>query len=458
VTVTVVVCAQFLNAFTGSAMNVSIPTIGADFHAAAADLGWIVTAYNMCTVALLLPFGRLGDLTNRRTMFVTGLAVLTLVAEAAAWAPNLGALIATRVVQGIGASCLFATGQALMIAAVRPERRGRAIGLATASVYIGLTTGPVVGGFLTHHLGWRSVFHVIAVVGVLTVTSAALLLPRGAAPAATASLASRLDLRGAALITPAALLVTYGLTELPDPLALAALAVGAALAAAFLRHERGSAVPLVNPRLFRAGPNFLLSNLSALLSYAATFAVSYLLAIYLQQVRGFGADRSGLVLITSPLVQAAVSPWVGRLADRHSPFALSSAGMGLCAGGLVVFALLTPTTPLPLVIGTLALIGLGFGFFATPNTTAVMSMAEPADYGVTNALLAFMRNLGMVCSMAIITIIVRARFGRTAIADAPIPLLTSTTRLAFAIFVGLCVAGVFTSLNRRQGKGAGGPE
>jgi MFS family permease len=450
VTVAVVVCAQFLNAFTGSAMNVSIPTIGADFHAAAADLGWIVTAYNMCTVALLLPFGRLGDLTNRRTMFVTGLAVLTLVAEAAAWAPNLGVLVATRVVQGIGASCLFATGQALMVAAVPPARRGRAIGLATASVYIGLSTGPVAGGLLTHHLGWRSVFHVIAAVGVLTVTSAAVLLPRATAPVAAASLASRLDLRGAALITPAALLVTYGLTELPDALAVAALAAGVALGVAFVRHERGSAEPLVNPGLFRGGPNFLLSNLSALLSYAATFAVSYLLAIYLHQVRGFGADLSGFALITSPLVQAVVSPWVGRLADRRSPFALSSAGMALCVAGLVVFARLTPATPLPLVIATLGLIGLGFGFFATPNTTAVMSMAQPADYGVANAMLAFMRNLGMVCSMAVITIIVRARFGRTAIADAPIPLITSTTRLAFAIFAVICAVGVFTSLNRRR--------
>ncbi|MDR1808364.1 MAG: MFS transporter [Propionibacteriaceae bacterium] len=456
-TVVVIVCCQFLNSFTGSAMNVSIPTIGADFHSAAADLGWIVTAYNMCTVALLLPLGRFADLTNRRVIYLTGLAILAAVAEAAAWAPGLRSLIAARVVQGLGASCLFASAQAILVAAVPPERRGRAIGWSTAAVYVGLSVGPVAGGFLTHHLGWRSIFHVIAVVGLVLVAFATTQLPRDAGVTRSAgpggppgSLRDRLDLPGMALVTAAALLVTYGLTELPAPLALAALTAGAILLALFIRHERRTSTPLLSPGLWRAGPNFLLSNLSALLSYAATFAISYLLAIYLQQVKGLGADRSGLVLITSPVVQAVVSPWAGRLADRRSPFKLASAGMALCAASLVVFAFLSPTTPVVLIVAVLAVIGFGFGLFATPNTTAVMSMTPPADHGLTNAFLSMTRNLGMVCSMAVITILVRARFGAAEIAAAPVPVITGTMRLAFAIFAGICVVGVFTSMNRKS--------
>ncbi|MDR1768643.1 MAG: MFS transporter [Propionibacteriaceae bacterium] len=470
-TVVVIVCCQFLNSFTGSAMNVAIPTIGAEFHAAAADLGWVVTAYNMCTVALLLPLGRLADLTNRRAIYLLGLGILTAVAEAAAWAPGLDALIVTRVIQGLGASCIFATGQAILLGAVPDDSRGRAIGWSTAAVYIGLSAGPVVGGFITHHLGWRAVFHVIAVIGLVLVGFAATQLPPNAANSASAqpaaapvnpvdpvpaspapSLRQRLDLPGMALVTIASLLVTYGLTELPAAPALIALAVGVALLAAFVAHERRTDTPLLPATLWRAGANFVLSNLSALLSYAATFAISYLLAIYLQQVKGLGADLSGVILITSPLVQAVISPWTGRLADRHSPFLLASLGMGLCAAGLVVFAFLDPGTPLWLILAVLAVIGFGFGLFATPNTTAIMSMTPPADHGLTNAFISMVRNLGMVCSMAVITVLVRASFGDAEIATAPVPVITNTMRLAFAIFAGICAVGVFTSLNRRTGQ------
>jgi MFS family permease len=454
-TVIVIVCCQFLNASTSSALNVSIPTIGNEFHAAAAELGWVVTAYNMCTVALLLPLGRLADLTNRRAVYLTGLAILAGVGELAAFAPSLGWLVAARVVQGMGASCIFATAQAILIAAVPADRRGWAIGWSTASVYVGLSLGPVIGGFLTHHVGWRAIFHVIFAVGVILTVFAALALPRTPKAAGReGGLAGKLDVGGMGLVVPSALLVTFGLTELPDLLALGALAAGVALLVAFIRHERSTATPLLSPGLWKAGPNFILSNLSALLSYAATFAISYLLAIYLQQVKGLGADLAGIILITSPAVQAVISPWTGRLADRRSPFKLASAGMGLCAACLVVFAFLSETTPVAVIVATLAVIGFGFGLFASPNNTAIMAMTPPADHGLANAFLSMTRNLGMVCSMAVITILVRARFGDAEIADADAGLITSTMRLAFAIFAAICAVGVFTSLQRRSAEPA----
>jgi MFS family permease len=448
-TIAVIVCSQFLNAFTGSALNVSIPAIGTDFSAAAADLGWLVTTYNMCTVALLLPLGRLADLTNRRAMFIIGLAILAVVAEISAFVPNLGGLIATRVLQGIGASCLFATGQAILVSAVDPKARGRAIGLTVAAVYVGLSVGPVIGGFVTHHLGWRYVFHLIAALGLINGTFAIWRLPRSTQQR-PGNLLRQMDLPGIALVTSAALLLTYGLTTLPSPPGIGCSAAGVLLLAGFILAERRAAEPLISEALWAGGQNFALSNLSALLSYAATFAVSYLLAIYLQQVRGLTADWTGLVLITSPAVQAVLSPWAGRAADRRSPFVLASTGMGLCAVGLVVFANLSEQTPLWLIIATLALIGAGFGLFASPNTTAIMSMARPSEYGIANAFVSMMRNLGMVISMAIITITVTQFFGRAAITDASADLITSTLRFCFAIFAGICVVGVFTSLGRRK--------
>ncbi|MDR1825648.1 MAG: MFS transporter [Bifidobacteriaceae bacterium] len=449
------VLCSFLTAFTGSSLNVSIPSIGADFGSPAASLGWVVSAYTICTVVLLAPLGRLADLTSRRSVLIAGLATLAAVAVATAFAVNLPQLIALRVAQGVGASCVFATQQAILAQAVPPFRRGWALGLSVGAVYCGLSLGPVVGGLLTHHWGWRSIFWFIAVLGLVALTVAVVRLPREgrhrAGDTEAAGLWGRLDVAGAAIYAAAGFGLCYGMMTVPGRvLGYVALAAGLALLGVFVWWEHRAVSPLMALSLFRAGPNFALSNLSALLSYAATFAVSYLLSIYLQQVKGLGADVSGLVLVVAPACQAVVAPLAGRWSDRRSPFALASLGMCLCTVGLVALALIGKETPLAWVLACLVVTGCGFGLFSTPNTNAIMSLAQPRDFGVVVAFVATMRNLGMVVSMAIITIIVSQRFGGAAIAEAPSGLVLGTMRIAFWVFAGICLAGVVTSLQRRR--------
>ena len=534
------VLCSFLAAFTGSALNVAIPTIGADFDAPAASLGWIVSCYNICTVVLLLPLGRLADLTSRRAVLLVGLTVFVVAGGLTPATTSLPQLIGLRVLQGVGAAGLFATQQAILAEAVPPQRRGAALGLTVSAVYVGLSAGPVLGGVFTRHFGWRSIFWFVTALGLATAAIAAAKLPhrhataaglaagrsagsppgtaepgaglamgrpagsppgtarsdaglamgrsagsppgtaRSDAPSAvepssapppagsppgTAEpgapvtmprpLARRLDLPGMAIFMVGALGLTYGFDGLPDPVAYAALGLGLALLVVFVLHERRAAEPLLALHLFHAGAGYLLSNLSALLSYASTFAVSYLLAIYLTQVKGLHADAIGLILIVSPVCQAIVTPWTGRLSDRRSPFALASFGMALCAAGLVSFVALGASTPLAVVVVNLVVLGLGFAFFASPNTTAVMSFARPPDYGVVVSFLATMRNLGMVVAMGIIAVIVSGRFGQLTVAEAPVPLVVSTLRWCFAVFAVICLVGVGTSLAHGR-RGAGG--
>ena len=446
------VLGSFLTAFSGSVLNVAIPAIGADFAAPAAALGWIVSAFTISTVVLLLPLGRLADVTSRRAVLIGGLVLTTVVSGLTLVTASLTQLIVLRVLQGIGAACLYATQQAILADVVPTARRGAALGLTISAVYVGLSSGPVLGGLCTRHFGWRSIFWFITVLTLVTTVVAVLRLPRPAR-AVPRPLAPSLDLTGMGVYGLAALGLTYGLNELPNGgRAYLALGLGGLLFVGFILHERRAAQPLISPSLFRGRPAFLLSNLSALLSYAATFAVSYLLAIYLQQVKGLRPDLTGLILIVSPLCQSFVAPLAGRLSDRRSPFALASLGMALCAAGLISFAWIGAATSLVVIVANLVVLGIGFGFFSTPNTAAIMSLAPPRDFGIVVSLVATMRNLGMVVAMAIIAAIVSSHFGQLTVAEAPGPLVVTTLRWCFGVFAGICLVGIATSVNRRPAR------
>lgn len=273
---------------------------------------------------------------------------------------------------------------------------------------------------------------------------------RRQAPAQHPSKQRSLDLTGNILYLISIVLLMYGLSEIgkgwiPPVIAAAGLAFGIF----FLRHELKEDDPAVDVRLFRQNIGYGFSNLSALLNYGATFAISYLVSIYLQVVQGFSSQATGLIMIAQPAIMAGLSPVAGRLSDKFSPFKLSSAGMGLCAAGTCLFIFLGQHTSLWLVITALAVTGLGFALFSSPNTNAVMSCVEEADYGVASSILATMRSIGHTLSMVVVTIIVTFYMQDASLTDASPDILIRVIRIAFIIFTGICIAGVFVSLKRR---------
>jgi predicted MFS family arabinose efflux permease len=234
----------------------------------------------------------------------------------------------------------------------------------------------------------------------------------------------------------------------------AVMAAGLALLIGFVLRENSAKSPLISMELFKGKRNFLFSNIAALLNYAATFAVNYLIAIYLQLVMGFGPDVAGLILIASPVVQTFVTIIAGRLSDRKSPYMLASLGMSLCAVGLISFIFVGENTSLWHVLANLACLGVGFGFFSSPNTNAIMSLSEPKDRAIVSSLIATMRNFGMAFSMCVITVITNANLGATLIEDASGSIIVHVMRTAFIIFSALCIIGACISLNRKPGKAA----
>ena len=436
--------AAFLAPFMGSAINVAIPTIGAEMHASAVTLNWVATSFLVASAALLLPFGRAGDLWGRKRVFVAGMLVNAGASAASALARTPAVLVACRIVHGAGAAMGFATGIAILTSVFPARERGRVLGISTAATYTGLSLGPVLGGLLTQHLGWRSIFLVNGAVA-LAVAAIAVAAVRGEWFGARGE---RFDAPGAALSACGLALLMAGISALRShPAARFAVLAGAAAIAAFVVRELRAGHPLLDLRIFR-NLTFAFSNLAALINYASTFAVSFLLSLYLQSVRGLEPQAAGLVLLAQPLVMALLSPLAGRLSDRVEPRLVATAGMALTSAGLATFVTVGEATAIWVVVAELMLVGLGFALFSSPNTNAVMSSIDRRFYGVGSATLGTMRLVGQAMSMSLAGLIFAGRMGARGIGRESAGLLLGSIHTAFALSAALCLLGVFASAAR----------
>jgi len=453
--VLVVAASSFLVPFMGSALNLAVPAIGREFGAPVVALNWAVGAYLLSSAALLLPIGRFADLAGRRRIFVAGLVLHAIATLACGAAGSIGWLVALRALQGAAAAMGFATGLAILTASTPRGRRGHVLGLNTAAVYAGLSLGPVLGGLLTDQLGWRSIFLVTGAAGAALAFAAVVGL-RGEWFGAAGE---RFDHGGAGLYAASVVLLLVGLsTSGTAPVGVYLLTAGAAGLIAFVAVQARARDPLLRLSLF-ADPAFAFSNLAALLHYAATFAVGFLLSLYLQSVRGLDVRSAGLVLLAQPVLMALLSPLAGRLSDRVEPRLVASAGMVLTGTSLGLFALLSPATPVASVLAGLALLGTGFGLFSSPNSNAVMSAVDPHQLGIASATLGTMRCLGQAGSLAMVGLLLALFVGHASMAGADMTQLLGGIRTSFAVMALLCLIGVPASLARGRIHGVkpGGP-
>jgi EmrB/QacA subfamily drug resistance transporter len=437
---------NFLTPFMGSAVNVALPAIGRDFGLSAVALTWVMMAYLLGTAALLVPFGRLSDLHGRARIFRLGLLVYTTVSVLLALAPSGNLLVAFRAAQGMGSAMIFCTAMPLLIAAYPPSERGRALGFNIAAVYLGLSLGPVLGGLITQHLGWQMLFWLTAGLGGVTLALAV----RTPMPEPARHPGGRYDAAGAVLYTAAVIALGVSFPLLQDLFAfgIGLLAAGVLGLAAFVVRGIRVAQPVLDLRLFRANPLFLFSNLAALILYAASSSVGVLLSLYLQHIRGLPADQAGLALLTQPVLMTLFSPLAGRLSDRFQPRLVATIGMAVTTAGTGLLILLTTETPLAAVLGALGLLGLGFAFFSSPNTNAVLGAVPPASTGVATAVLSTMRVTGFVVSMGLVMLVLAVHVGREPLAPPIYPQFMASLQTAFPVMTGLGVLGIFASLAR----------
>ncbi|MDY6892529.1 MAG: MFS transporter [Chloroflexota bacterium] len=436
--------AVFVTPFMGSSLNIALPSIGAEFEMDAVLLGWINLAFLMASSTFLVPFGRIADIYGRKRIFTIGILVFTLSSVLCAVSTSGTMLIAARIVQGIGGSMIFGTSVAILTSVFPVGQRGVALGINVAAVYLGLSLGPPIGGLMTQYLGWRSIFIVNVVLG-FAVFILVLWRLKGEWAAARGE---KFDFWGSLIYGVMIITTMYGFSLLPELSAAWLILVGVAALVAFVWWELRVQSPVLHIDLFRRNVVFAFSNLAALINYSATFAIGFLLSIYLQMVKGFPPQIAGLILIAQPVVMAVVSPVAGRLSDRIEPRVLASAGMGITAVGLAFFIFLDGQTSMVFLIAGLVIVGLGLAIFSSPNTNAVMSSVDYRFLGVASATLATMRQIGMMLSMGIVMMLLALFIGRVQITPEYHDLYVKAMRVAFIVFAVACFGGIFASLAR----------
>lgn len=457
----VVITTAFITTFTGSALNLSVPDMGEYFGVSATTVGWLVTGYTLVVAAMSVPFGRISDLTGRKRVLVLGILLFGASSLAAMFGFAMWMIISLRILQGIGGAMIFSTNTAVLISSFPGADRGKVLGYSLAATYVGLSAGPVVGGILNHSFGWRSIFALTAFIAGIVLIIAWRKLPGDADVLPGGSLSEKeaaaapgrrsFDMAGSLLYIGMIVTVMYGLSEFSmNILPVTLVAIGLVLAFLFVRRELAEEDPVIQVRIFKQNIAYSFSNLAALLNYGATFAISYLISIYLQVVMGYSSQTAGFILIVQPVIMAVLSPYAGRLSDKFSPFKLASGGMGLCAAGVLIFSFVTEETRLWVIIAALVVTGLGFALFSSPNTNAVMACVEQKDYGVASSILATMRSIGHTLSMVIVTFIVSRYMGSAALAEAEPAQLVNVMHTCFLIFTVICAVGIFISLKRKS--------
>lgn len=392
------VLATFMATLDGSIVNISLPSIAGAFHVGIETVQWVVTGYTLTISALLLLWGRLSDRIGRKHLFAVGLGIFTLGSLLCGLSTSFPMLVASRVLQAVGASIAMTLVQAIVTAIFPPEERGKALGIIGSVVAAGSLAGPSLGALLVAAAGWPSIFFVNLPFGVLAVVLTLVQMPETATP--TAEDRKPFDVRGALVLVVTIVSLFFGLLTLQDgtmpPAAAAGLiALGVLLLALFLRLEAGHADPLLDLAFFRSR-GFDLSLASAYLSYLCMFGYTFFMPFYLQDVLKMSILQAGLTMSVFPVTTIVVAPLSGWFSDRRPNFPFTVVGLGLMAVGFLAIAFLGDSPSLLRIVVPVFVTGVGGALFQSPNNSRLMGSVPRPRLGVAGGVIAFFRNFGMV--------------------------------------------------------------
>ncbi|NWG09827.1 MAG: MFS transporter [Nitrososphaerales archaeon] len=454
----------FMTPLDSTIVSVSLPAIASSLSIDYATVIWVPTAYLASLTVLLLSLGRLSDMRGRKPLFVSGFVTFITASLLCSISYSGLQLIVFRAVQGVGAAFIGATSTAIVTDVFPSRERGKALGINAMSVYVGLSVGPSLGGFLTHTLGWRSIFYINVPIGVSVIALALLKLRETVTPIQK----QRFDLLGASTFS-------FGLVSLLVALTLGEgygwglsiiglFIVGGVLLVIFtlVEKKRGTGA-MLDISLFSRNRLFAAANVSALLNYTSYFGVSFFTSFYLQRALDYSPLQAGIILLTMPVIMAVLAPISGWLSDRIGSRILSSLGMVLICIGLLLMSTLGLTSSSTDVVIRLFIIGFGMGLFSSPNTSAVMGSVERNRLGVASGTLATMRFVGQSMSLAIMGAVVATVASSEVLSALFIGLVPSEVEVAAEAFVEgmrrafiasafIATLGVFTSLVRGKGK------
>jgi EmrB/QacA subfamily drug resistance transporter len=393
---------SLMGQFDASMTQLLLPRLEAFFDTRLSGVSWVAVSYLLSMASFTPIFGRMADMFGHKLLYAAGFLTFITGSALCGYAESLAMLVAFRVLQGIGAALVTANSVAIVVMAAGPEARGRALGIQAAAQAVGLCAGPALGGLILDTLDWHWAFWVNVPVGLLSVLLSWIVVPRSDLPKRRESF----DWRGAVLLAPSLTALVAVLNQghawgVTSPALIACAIAAVVLMALFVGTEHRSPAPLLDLRLL-ANPVFLLGNLASFLSYAGLFGVFFLVPFVMVRVYADTALQAGLRLSVLPVALALVSPAGGALYDRFGARLPAVGGLLVCLGGLALLYRSLDGSPshLFLVVGALAVFGVGQGLFISPNNSAIMAAAPAEETGQAAAVLNLMRLLGISAGIA----------------------------------------------------------
>jgi len=391
----------FMIMLDNTVVNVALPSIRKDLGISISELEWVVNAYALTFGVLLLSGGKLADLLGRRAIFIAGLVVFTGASLWCGLAGGAASLIAARTVQGVGAALMNPATLSIITATFPPRQRGTAIGIWAGVSALALAIGPLVGGLLTQKINWSWIFFINIPVGVVGVLAARIFIDESK----DTSHEQRLDLPGLLSSAIGLFALTYGLIQTNDHAwgsarVLSLFAVAAVALAVFVILELRQRLPMLDLSLFR-NPTFAGANAAMLLVGLAMFGIFFYNSLFLQNILGYGAIKTGATFLPMTVLIILVAPAAGKISDRVGPRWLMGAGMTLLTAALLLFGTLDANSSFWNILPGLLVGGFGMAITMAPTTAAAMGSVAVDKAGVGSAVINSMRQVGGSLGIAI---------------------------------------------------------
>ena len=425
--------ASFMAAYTSNAVTMALPV----FHLSNILQNWTINLYLLTMAVLSVPFGKICAQKGLKKSFFYGALVFFIGTAGIIMAANTEMLLLFRFIQ----AAIFVSSVSMIVKAVPNNQRGRALGINIASVYIGLSLAPVLGGSLTYNFGWESIFAITLPVSFIVVVLTYLKIKEEWKLDAY----DPIDIKGSIFYGIGISAFMYGFTELHTLTGQAITAVGVIFLIIFIYYELKQKYPIFNVRLYK-NHKFLSSNIASVISYISIFSVSTIINYHFQYILGWNAQMTGLILISMPVMQAIVTPQSGKLSDLINPQKLSALGMGLATIAILILTTMDDSTSVYIIIIALMIGGVGYGLFSSPNTNTIMSSVPPNETTMASAAVATMRVIGQTLSIGILTVIFAFVMGNVAITPSVYPQLGESCHLALICSTVLGVISVLASL------------
>ena len=432
---------SFFAVFLAAGIILGVPEIAREFQMNNIVQNWIPTIALLVVAVFTLPAGQISGKYGVKKSLIVGVLIFLFGSIGACISFSTETFLLCRVIQGIGIAFLNVSAMAMVVQAVKPQNRGKALGFTVTGIYLAGSLSPVFCGFLVFNFGWRSMFYFVIPFLVLCLILMILKIPEEWKTYE----GNKIDSVGYVIYGIGILLFIYGFTNLMNFYGVLCILIGFVLLIIFGYYELRIDSPAFNMRLFK-NMKFTSSNIAALCSYLAFAAITTILNYHFQYVRGWNAQLSGIMLIITPIIMAFIAPNAGKLSDRIHPQKLAAIGMSIATITLVILIFLDARTPIYLIVVAMVLQGIGMGLFTSPNTNAIMSSVPPNETPNASAAQSAMRTIGQTMSLGLLTLVFAWIMGSLKLSSEYADLIVQSSQLVCIICTIICIVAVFASL------------